>query len=394
MERIKERIAEIYPRMVEWRRDFHRNPELSFKEKETAQKVASILKSLGLEVRTGIGGHGLVGLLRGKGPGRTVALRSDMDALPIQDEKDCSYRSQVPGVMHACGHDGHMATLLGAAAVLIELREQWDGSILFLFQHAEELLPGGAVSMIDAGVLDGVDAIFGVHLWTPLPCGVIGIRSGELMASADSFEVEIIGKGGHGGLPHEAVDSVVIASHVIVQLQTIISRCLNPLDSGVITVGQIEAGNAFNVIAERCRFWGTVRAFKQETREAIVARMEEVIQGVCRMFGADYRFDYTWGYPPVVNEPAATDILAESAKAIVGEQGVWQIDPVMAGEDFAYYLKQRPGAFCFVGAGNTERNITAPHHHPLFDFDEEAMKIGAELWVRTAMRFLGSGKGE
>ena len=170
MERIKERIEEIYPQMVKWRRDFHRNPELSFKDKETAQKVASVLTNLGLDVRTGIGGHGLVGLLRGKGPGPTVALRSDMDALPIQDEKDCPYRSQVPGVMHACGHDGHMAALLGAAAILTDIKEQWNGSILFLFQHAEELLPGGAVSMIDEGVLDGVDGIFGLHLWTPLPC--------------------------------------------------------------------------------------------------------------------------------------------------------------------------------------------------------------------------------
>lgn len=394
MERIKERIEEIYPQMVKWRRDFHRNPELSFKEKETARKVASVLTNLGLEVRTGIGGHGLVGLLHGKGQGPTVALRSDMDALPIQDEKDCPYRSQVPGVMHACGHDGHMAALLGAAAILTDIKEQWNGSILFLFQHAEELLPGGAVSMIDEGVLDGVDGIFGLHLWTPLPCGVIGIRSGEIMASADSFEVEITGKGGHGGLPHEAIDSVVIASHVIVQLQTIISRYLNPLDAGVITIGQIEAGNTYNVIAERCRFLGTVRAFKQGTREAIVKKMEEVIQAVCRMFGADYRFHYTWGYPPVVNDPEATNRLIESAKEIVGEQGVWKIDPVMAGEDFAYYLKERPGAFCFLGAGNPERNITAPHHHPLFDFDEQAMKIGAELWIRTALRFLSSAKEE
>ncbi|MFC7441304.1 M20 metallopeptidase family protein [Laceyella putida] len=379
MDGLKKRIEELFPQMVEWRRDFHRNPELSYHEQKTQQKIVRFLEECGLEVKTEWGGYGVTGYLRGVKPGPTIALRADMDALPIQDEKMCEYRSQVDGVMHACGHDGHMTMLMATAQILCERRESLAGNVLFLFQHAEELLPGGAQQMVKAGVLEGVDAIFGIHLWTPYPVGTISLCSGEIMAAADSFEIEVVGRGGHGGVPHQATDAVMIAAHVITNLQTIISRQLDPLESGVITVGAIEGGNAFNVIAERCRLKGTVRSFKREIREMLVKRMEEVIQHTCQMYGADYRFHYGWGYPPVVNHEEQAGQMMEIARKV----GTFlPMKPIMGGEDFAYYLEQVPGAFCFVGAGNRDKGIAAPHHHPQFDIDEDALKVGVELFVR------------
>ncbi|SEM71167.1 M20 metallopeptidase family protein [Lihuaxuella thermophila] len=393
MSELKERIERLYPQLVEWRRTFHQYPELSFQEVNTSRQVAEILGRLGLEVRTGIGGNGVTGLLRGSVSGPTVALRADMDALPIQDEKECEYRSRVPGVMHACGHDAHMSMLLGAAVLLSEMKESVKGNILFLFQHAEELVPGGAAQMIREGVLDGVDVVYGIHLWTPLPSGVVGFREGVLMAAADSFELEITGRGGHGGLPHEAVDAVAIASHVVVNLQTIISRRLDPLQSGVITVGTIQGGQAFNVIAEKCRLTGTVRSFDPVVREQLVKQIEEVIGATCRMYGADYEFNYIWGYPPVVNDPGETRRVAKVARQIVDSTHVREMQPMMAAEDFAYYLQERKGTFCFVGAGNAELGVTYPHHHPRFDIDEQAMKVGVELLIRSALDYLGETSG-
>jgi amidohydrolase len=389
MDWVRDRVERLFSDLVEWRRDFHRNPELSFQEKRTSEKVADILEALGLKVKKGIAGYGVTGLLCGKGSGPTIALRADMDALPIQDEKDVEYRSQVPGVMHACGHDGHMAMLLGAASVLTERKEQLAGNVLFLFQPAEESLPGGAIGMIGEGVLDGVDAIYGLHLWSPMPFGTVGVREGGFMAAADSFELEIVGKGGHGALPHTSVDAVAVAAHVVVNLQTIISREVDPLEPAVISVGTIHGGNAFNVIAERVRLSGTVRSFNLETRERLIRRMEEVIDATCRMYGAKACFRYNRGYPPLVNHPAETRLAAQVAEEIVGPEQVRVIEPVMGGEDFAYYLEHRPGAFLFVGAGDESRGITAPHHHPRFDIDERALKVGTEWLVRIALSYIG-----
>ncbi|SFI98701.1 M20 metallopeptidase family protein [Thermoflavimicrobium dichotomicum] len=388
---MKERIDQLFPQMVDWRRMFHQYPELSYQEKNTSEKIAQFLRELGLEVRTGIGGYGVTGLLKGKEAGPVVALRADMDALPIQDEKNCSYRSKVPGVMHACGHDAHMAMLMGTAMLLSEQKEKLKGDILFIFQPAEEKPPGGAIAMIQDGVLHGVDVIYGIHLWTPLPLGVVGVRGGEIMAASDAFMIEIIGRGGHGGIPHEAIDAVAIASHVVVNLQTIVSRQVDPLKSGVITVGSIQGGNAFNVIADTCCMLGTVRTFDPVIRKMLVERIEEVVKATCQMYGAQYRFEYTYGYPAVINDEQEAQRVANVASQIVGEQQVWHIPPMMPGEDFAYYLERIPGAFCFVGAGNPEKQIVAPHHHPLFDIDEEAMKVGIELFIRLAMDYLNKG---
>lgn len=385
---MNERIDRLFPQMRKWRRHFHQYPELSFQEQNTSKQVADYLKSLHLDVKTGVGGYGVTALLRGKGQGPTVALRADMDALPIQDEKTCSYRSTVPGVMHACGHDGHMAMLMGAATILTELREELPGNVLFVFQPAEELVPGGAKAMIEAGVLDHVNVIYGAHLWTPLPLGTIASRSGVLMAAADAFRIEIKGRGGHAGLPHESVDAVQIAAHLVVNLQSIIARQVNPLESAVITVGTIQAGKAFNVIAESCRLEGTVRTFNEEVRQYVVRRMEEVARATCHMYGADCEFYYEWGYPAVCNDHQTAERLMEEARKVRGASRVREMDLLMAGEDFSYYLKECPGAFCFIGAGN-EQDFRYPHHHPMFDFDERAMKIGVELFMRLALREMG-----
>jgi amidohydrolase len=384
-----EPIRALFPQMVKWRREFHMHPEISFQEVRTSARVAEILKQAGLEVRTGVGGRGVIGILHGNGDSsRTVALRADMDALPIQDEKTCEYRSTVPGVMHACGHDAHTAALLGVAVLLSQHRDEVPGRIVFLFQHAEEVLPGGAERMIEDGALEGVDAVYGVHFWTSFPVGVVALNDHALMAGADTFHIEVIGKGGHGGLPHETVDAIAIASHLVVNLQTVVSRQIDPLKSGVITIGHIQGGRACNVIAERCVMTGTIRTLDPTLREFISARISEVTEQTCRMYGATYRVDFDWGTPPLVNHTVEAHRMAEVARKIVGNAKVWEVPPVMAGEDFAYYLQQRPGAFCFVGAGNPERGIRYPHHHPLFDIDEEAMKVSAALLIETAMSYL------
>ncbi|WP_124728009.1 M20 metallopeptidase family protein [Staphylospora marina] len=384
-DRVHRIVGGLHEEMISWRRHFHRHPELSFQEKETSRKVAELLESFGLEVRTGIAGYGVTGLLRGAKPGPTIALRADMDALPIQEENETEYRSEVPGVMHACGHDGHMAMLLGAAKALTSFREELAGQVLFLFQPAEEKLPGGAQGMIREGVLDGVDCVFGLHLWSPLPVGCVGICEKEFMAAADGFEVEIIGRGGHGGLPHKTVDPVLVASHVVINLQALVSRETDPLDSAVISVCTIQGGTGFNVIADTVRMGGTVRCFDLGTRERIIKRMREVIESTCSMFQASCRFEYRPGYPPLINPPEEVRFAARLAEQIVSPERVVTLPKVMGGEDFAYYLQQRPGAFLFVGAGNTERGITAPHHHSRFDIDERSLKIGAEWLVRIAL---------
>lgn len=386
-----DRLLELYPEMVGWRRHLHRHPELSYHEEGTAAFVAGKLEEFGIQVTRNIGGYGVVGDLEGPRKGPRIALRADMDALPIQDEKACDYASTVPGIMHACGHDGHVAALLGAAKWLSERREELSGSVRFIFQPAEELSPGGAAPMIEDGVLDGVDAIFGAHLWTPFPAGGIYTRSGPLMAAADEFVLDIIGKGGHGGLPHETVDSLVVASHLVINLQSIVSRNLNPVEPGVISVGSFHAGSGFNVIAERASLNGTVRSFSPGVRAQAQDRVAKVTADTCSMFGADFELDYKLGYPPVVNHPGETETVFRVAAGIAGADQVQESPLIMAGEDFSFYLEKVPGCFFFVGAGNAEAGITAPHHHPRFDIDERAILLSARVLAALAAdRLIGT----
>jgi len=379
----EETIRMLEPDMVEWRRHFHRHPELSFQEYRTSERIAGLLESWGLEVRRGIAGTGVIGTLRGARPGKTVALRADIDALPIQDQKTCEYASQTPGVMHACGHDGHMAQLLAVARYYSLRREETAGTRVFLFQPAEETLPGGAAAMIREGALDGVAAVFGCHLWTPMPYGMVATRPGPLMASPDEFEIEIAGRGGHAGMPHLSSDALLAGAHLVTSLQTIVSRNVDPLETAVVTVGRFSAGTANNVIAETCRIGGTVRTFTEEARSVVRRRLEEMAAHVCALHGARHEFRYVEGYPPVVNDPRETARFFRVAAALEGGWKVTECDRIMAGEDFSYFLRERPGCYFFVGAGRADGS-SAPHHHPLFDIEEKAMFAAARLLIAVA----------
>jgi amidohydrolase len=377
-------LKETMSRVVEWRRHLHRNPELSYAEKETSAFTANQLREIGWSVRTGIGGHGIVADLEGAAPGRRIALRADMDALPIQDQKQTEYASTVPGVMHACGHDGHTASLLGAAELLSMRRSEWTGAVRLIFQPAEEVPPGGALEMIREGVLEGVDEIYGIHLWSQFPAKTVYTAVGPLMAAADEFTVRIRGKGGHGGLPHQTIDTIAVGSHFVVNAQSIISRNVDPLAPSVISVGSFHAGTTFNVIAGESTLQGTVRTLSAEMRTYVKQRVEEVLDTTCRMFGAAYEIEYLLGYPPVVNHEQPTRRAVRIASERFGAEAVRACQPLMAGEDFSYYLEKVPGCFLFVGAGNNE--ITAPHHHPMFDIDESALETSVQLLYDLVVR--------
>lgn len=375
-----------YSEMVQIRRYLHQHPELSFQEVNTAHYIQSFYEKLGIEVQGNVGGNGVVAKIRGERPGKTVALRADFDALPIQDEKNVSYKSLVPGVMHACGHDGHTAALLVLAKVLHESRELLNGTYVMIHQHAEEYAPGGAISMIEDGCLDGVDVIFGTHLWATESTGTIQYRIGPIMAAADRFEITIQGKGGHGAQPHKTKDSIVTGSQLVSTLQQIVSRRVNPIDSAVVSVGSFVADNAFNVIADKAKLIGTVRTFNENTRESIAAEIEKITNGICYASDCSYEYLYDRGYPAVVNHAAETEFLIDCASHVPEVKIIEEVEPQMGGEDFAYYLQHVKGTFFFTGAKpDTEESY--PHHHPKFDFDEKAMLIAAKTLCSAALHF-------
>ncbi|WP_026574462.1 M20 family metallopeptidase [Bacillus sp. UNC438CL73TsuS30] len=375
-----------YDDMVSVRRYLHQHPELSFKEYQTAKFIQDFYEKLGIEVKGKIGGNGVVAKVYGKNPGKTVALRADFDALPIQDEKDVPYKSTVPGVMHACGHDGHTATLLFLAKALNELRDELAGNYVFIHQHAEEYAPGGAISMIEDGCLEGVDVIFGTHLWASEPTGKIQYRTGPFMAAADRFEIDIQGQGGHGAQPHKTKDAIVTASQLVINLQQIVSRKVNPVDSAVVTVGSFTAQNAFNVIADKAKLVGTVRTFNEDVRSFIEKEMDRIIHGTCYLADSSYEFLYERGYPAVVNHAKETDFLITCAEEVPEVQMIEETEPQMGGEDFSYYLEMVPGTFFFTGAKPEGVEKPAPHHHPKFDIDEKAMLIAAKTLGTVAIR--------
>ncbi|RDW19999.1 amidohydrolase [Oceanobacillus arenosus] len=385
LNKISESIDKLYPETVERRRYLHQHPELSFKETETAKYIANFYETLGIPYETNVGGNGVVATLEGGKPGKKVALRADFDALPIDDEKDVPYKSTVPGVMHACGHDGHTSTLLTIAKALFEHQAELPGTVVFVHQHAEEQLPGGAKSIVESGILDDIDAVFGTHLQSLVPLGEIQTSKDVLMAGADAFELTIQGKGGHGASPHETKDALVIAANVVSQFQEIVSRRIDPLKTAVLTIGTFNSGNNFNIIADKAKLTGTVRHLDLDVQAKVIEEMERILTGVCLASDVTYELNYTKGYPPTKNHVQEAEIVLEAAKEVQGVETVKEVVPVMGGEDFSYYTIHKPGAFFFTGARKDDNLY--PHHHPHFDFDERAMPIAAKTLVAAYLKY-------
>lgn len=380
------KLENYYEEMVTIRRYLHQHPELSFQEVNTAKYIKEFYENLGIEVKGNVGGHGVVAKIYGGKPGKTVALRADFDALPIQEENEVPYKSLTPGVMHACGHDGHTATLLVLAKALYELKDELEGTIVLIHQHAEEYAPGGAISMIKDGCLDGVDVIFGTHLWASEPTGTIQYRKGPIMAAADRFEINIQGRGGHGAQPHTTKDAVVIASQLVLNLQQIVSRRVSPVDSAVVSVGSFVADNAFNVIADKAKLIGTVRTFNEDVRAFIEKEIERVVKGTCVSADCEYSYEFNRGYPAVVNHDVETDYLINCVKEISRIVTIEESELQMGGEDFAYYLQHVKGTFFFTGA-KPEGVPGYPHHHPKFDIDEKSMLVAAQALGSAALNY-------
>lgn len=381
MNGVDEQVAKVSQAVVEWRRYLHANPELSFQEEHTSQFIYDTLSTfsnleLSRPTKTSV-----VAKLRGGKPGGVLGIRADMDALPITEENDFEFTSTADGVMHACGHDGHTAMLLGTAKILSEMQTEVPGEVRFLFQHAEELFPGGAQEMVDAGVMDGVDQVIGIHLWAPLEVGKIGIRVGAMMAAPDTFAVTVIGRGGHAAQPNLTVDAIAIGSQIVTNFQHVVARNTDPLDQLVLSVTKFNGGTADNVIPGTVELSGTVRSFRPELRDEVPDLMERIVKGITAAHGATYKFSYQKGYRPVINDAKVADRLRDCLLGVFAEGVVVDATQTMGGEDFSAFQVKTPGAFFFVGAGNPGKGITYPHHHPRFTVDEDALAIGVKAFV-------------
>ncbi|MCF6150244.1 MAG: amidohydrolase [Candidatus Kuenenia sp.] len=365
--------------IVRMRRDFHKYPELSFNETRSAQVIAAELKQLGLHVQTGIAKTGIIASLPVAGATRTVAFRADMDALPIEEENDLDYKSSREGIFHACGHDANMAMLLGAAKIIVSLKDKLKRQVRFLFQPGEEQPPGGANYLIEQGALCDVDEIYGLHIDPNLPSSVFGLRSGATMASTDRIIITIQGKGGHSSTPHLCIDPIVIAAEIILAIQTIISRKLNPVSRCTISLCQISGGTAFNVIPSRVKILGTARSLDDNLRNKLPSLIEETVRGITSYNNASYEFEYLRGYPILYNHQEQVDFVREKIISLFGDNAVINIDPILGGEDFSYYLKKTKGAFVFLGSGNQEKGTNQPLHSPQFLIDEDILCRGSAL---------------
>ena len=387
MDEIKALIEKHREKIVQTRRDLHQIPETAYAEFKTAAYVADRLERLGLEVTTGIAKTGVLGLLTGSKPGKAMMLRSELDALPVKEGTGLPFASSHADAMHACGHDGHMAMVLGAAAVISEISDQLSGHVKFVFQPAEEG-PGGAKPMIDAGVMENppIDYALGCHLWPGVDEGQVGIKAGPLMAAMDRFDLTIKGKGGHGAMPHLCVDALDVATQIVDALQRIVSRHMNPLSPTVITVGQFNSGTTFNIIPEKAFLSGTTRTFDPEVWKSWAKRIDRVVNGICQAMGADYELNYQPGYPVTENSPWMAEEVREVADSIVGSENVIEPEPTMGGEDMSFFLDRSEGCFFFLGVG---RDGGAPLHNPRFDFDEDILLTGVEIYCRTVIRLLG-----
>ncbi len=373
--------------IINTRRDLHRIPETAYTEKKTSAYVAEYLKKEGLDIQTGIAQFGVVGLMELARPGKTLMIRSDIDALPVTEETGLPFSSTHKGAMHACGHDGHMAMVLGAATVLNKVKDKLNGNIKFLFQPAEEG-PGGAKPMIEEGVMENpkVDYSIGCHLWPAVPEGNIGVKAGPLMAAMDRFDLKIIGRGGHGAMPHLCVDALEVGNQVVNALQRIVSRQMNPLQPAVVTIGSFHAGKTFNIIAGEAEMCGTTRTFDRDIWSSWPERMEKIIRGVCESMNAEYELKYTQGYPPTINDESMTEVVRRCAKDVVGGERVIEPEPTMGGEDMSFYLEKSKGCYFFLGVG---REGCASLHNPKFDLNEDVLLTGVEMYCHVAFELLG-----
>lgn len=410
----------VSPEMDAWlretRRYLHMHPELSLEEANTARLVSGHLNELGVKHRSGVGGdgrslfmsaetlkaagitpgpitggNGVLGIIEGRRPGKTILLRADMDALPIDELNDVNYKSTNAGVMHACGHDCHTTILMGVAEILDGLRDQFDGTVKLMFQPAEEG-PGGAVAMLNDGILDNpeVDAAIALHVASGMRPGQISVCPGPACAAADSLFIDIEGKGGHAAMPHTTIDTTVVAAQVLLSLQTIVSREVDPLESAVVTIGSLHAGSAGNVIPQTARLQGTVRTFTPDVRDLIELRIEELVTGIASAMRADATVSYLRGYPPLFNDAALTELVRQTAVDLLGEENTLIAPPIMAGEDFAFVAERVPATMFSLGVSNAERGIIYPPHHPRFDADEDALAVGVRMMATAALRYLTS----
>lgn len=385
---LEARIREDFgDKVVALRREIHREPELGFDTERTADKVVKALADLPLELQTGVAQNGVVALLRGAKPGPTVALRGDMDALPIQENTGLPFASEEDGKMHACGHDGHTSMLVGAAHVLSDMQEKLEGNVKFVFQPAEEGGRGGGRVMIEEGVLEDVSSVFALHLWPLLPHGTVAAKAGPMMAASDRFVLKVRGRGGHAAMPHLTADAAVISAHVVVALQTLVAREVNPAKPAVLTLGKIEAGSAFNVIPEEAEIAGTVRTLDPELRQTLPGRIEDLARGLVRGMRGDVELNYEFGYPVTRNDPRMTGLALDTARSLFGDEAIVEIDhPSMGAEDFAFFLEKLPGAYVWLGCRDEEH--TSSVHAPTFGFDEDILPKGSALLAALALKAL------
>ncbi len=386
---VKQEIAQRHATMIDLRRDFHQHPELAMEETRTAGIIAERLRASGLEVRSGVGKTGVVGVLRGGRPGKTLAIRADIDALPILEENDLPFQSQTPGKMHACGHDGHIAIGLTTADILASHRDQLPGNVTFLFQPAEERI-GGAEPMIADGALKDpdVDAVIGLHLLSGLPVGQVGVRAGATFASADMFTIRVRGRGGHGAMPNLSVDPVLAASQIVVTLQSLISREISPFNPAVVTIGSIHGGTAFNIIPDEVELQGTFRAYSEDDRAHLEARIKEVAGSVAAAMRASVEVEMQRGCPPCVSDERMAQVVQRAAAESVGAQNVRSDQLTTGSDDMAFFLNAVPGCYFVVGVQNAAKGYDAPHHSPRFKIDEDGLSVGVEVMVRAALDYL------
>lgn len=373
--------------VIQMRREFHMNPESSWEEFRTSQRVKEELDKIGVPYES-VAGTGVLATIEGKEKGKTVALRADMDALEVTETNDVPYKSQNPGKMHACGHDGHTAMLLGAAKIFSEIKDELKGTVKLIFQPAEEVAAGAKKMIAESNFMDTVDSVFGIHLWSGVPVGSVSVESGPRMASADLFKIKVTGKAGHGSMPHQTVDSVVVASAIVMNLQSMVSREFSPLESVVVSVGSIHSGTRFNVIAGEAVLDGTTRCFNPEIREELPGIIERIAKHTAAAYRAEATLEYTNGTPPTINDEECSKIATGSVEKIVGKEGVQLMEKTTGGEDFSFFLEKAPGAIAFVGVRNEDTGACYAHHHDKFNIDEDGLEVGTALYVQYAVDFL------